>query len=78
VALSKINVLINELQVASVLQCFGIGKTRLEASTCRKFAKYAVNIGNLCMLELPYVVTFALRFGNTNKGDSDNTKIIFN
>jgi hypothetical protein len=35
-------------------------------------------IGNLCMLELPFVVIFALYFGDINKGDSDRSKIIFN
>ena len=30
------------------------------------------------MLQLPSLVTFALYFGDVNKGDSDNTKLVFN
>jgi hypothetical protein len=34
--------------------------------------KYVAKIRNLCMLQLPSIVTFALHFGGINKGGNDS------
>jgi hypothetical protein len=48
----------------------------LQALMCRKFVKCATQLRNLYMSQLPSIVTFALHFGDINKGDSDNTKVM--
>jgi hypothetical protein len=49
----------------------GINKRRLATLKCKKFVMCVTKIGNLD-------VTFALHFGDMNKGDSDTREAIFN
>jgi hypothetical protein len=50
-----------------------VSKKRVVVLTCKKFVKCAAKIRDLCMSELLSIATFALHFGDINKGDSDNT-----